>query len=150
MTQVMLIFSNSFMKRIAQKVFSFVTVLSIVSIFLTTSLVLAQTPPADPPPTPPANNSLIENPLKNGVNTLPALIELVLEEVVMPIGAVVIIFMIIYAGFRYVVAQGNEDKLKEAHVLFKNVMIGSAIILGATAIAQIITTTLSNITDAIQ
>ena len=101
------------------------------------------------PPSPPSNTSLIDNPLKGDEDTIPEVIALILREIVMPLGAVVIVFMIIYSGFNYVVAQGNEDKLKNAHTLFKNVLIGSAIILGATAIAELITRTLANITDAI-
>src|SRR5581483_10469249 len=60
----------------------------------------------------------IDNPLKcsdNSCNTLPSLLRTLLNNVVMPVAAVFVTVWIIYAGFSYVMAQGNEKKVSEAH-----------------------------------
>lgn len=57
-----------------------------------------------------------------------------------------IVFMIIYTGFKFVTAQGNTEKLKDARNMLMWTIIGGMIILGATIIAQVIRNTVDNIT----
>ncbi len=50
----------------------------------------------------------------------------------------VIVFFIIYAGFKYVMAQGNASQVEEATRALTYAVIGGVLILGAVAISQII------------
>lgn len=61
------------------------------------------------------------------------------------IGFIVGIFFIIYAGFLFVTAQGNEEKLKKAKNAFLWSVIGMAILLGAQIFANAIQETISNL-----
>ncbi|MBP9717494.1 MAG: hypothetical protein KBD44_02140 [Candidatus Pacebacteria bacterium] len=53
----------------------------------------------------------------------------------------VIIFFIIYAGFKYVTARGNPGTISEATKALTYAVIGAVIILGAVAISQMIKST---------
>lgn len=55
-------------------------------------------------------------------------------------------FFVIYAGFKYVMAQGNSAKLKDAHENFKWLVIGAALILGAWTLALLIKDTVNSVT----
>lgn len=82
------------------------------------------------------------NPLSSGIDTLPKFVTAVLENIVLPIGAIVVVFFIIYSGFLFVTAQGSEDKLKDAKKTFLYTVIGAAVLLGSVAIAAAIQGTL--------
>lgn len=87
----------------------------------------------------------IPNPL-NGINSLYDLVQAIINNIVVPIGSVVIVLMIIFAGFQFVTAQGNPTKIEEAKKTFFFAVIGAAILLGSWAIAQIIKTTVEQVT----
>lgn len=55
----------------------------------------------------------------------------------------IIIFFIIYAGFLYVTAQGNEEKTRQASSALMYAIIGGVIILGAHAIMAIVGNTVN-------
>ncbi len=82
------------------------------------------------------------NPIK--ANDLYAFISDVLTEVA-KLGAVVVVFFIIYSGFLFVTAQGNEEKLKTAKKALLYTLIGAAILLGASLIATVIKNTVSEL-----
>lgn len=87
-----------------------------------------------------------ENPLGiNGVKDISGLIQLILEKIVIPIGAVVSVLFIIYAGFLYVSARGNPDAVSKAHQALLNAVIGTLIILGSLAISAAIDGTIKQI-----
>ena len=65
----------------------------------------------------------------------------------MPIGSVIVVFFIIYAGFLFVTARGNEKKLETAKKTFVAVAIGTVILLGSWSIAAAIKGTLCQIAD---
>lgn len=54
---------------------------------------------------------------------------------VIRIGAIIVIFMLVYVGFKFVVAQGREEKLRDARQALQWTVIGALILLGAQAIA---------------
>jgi len=85
---------------------------------------------------------ILRNPLKD--TTLVGLVNTILSAVIQ-VGIVVVTFFIIYAGFKYVTARGNTSKLKEAHEGIKWTLIGSAIVLGAYVIRQIVTDTITSL-----
>jgi hypothetical protein len=94
---------------------------------------------------PPVINIKFPNPFKGG-DTLQKFIEVVINDVILPIGSVVVAIMIIYAGFMFVTARGNEAKLETARRNFLYVVIGTAVLLGAWVIAKAIGATINQIT----
>lgn len=101
----------------------------------------AQIGAGDPPKLP--------NPLENNVDSVSEFVEAVLTNIVLPIGAVVVVFFIIYSGYLFVTAGGNEDKISDAKNTFKWVVIGSAILLGSWAIAKAVQGTVCQIAPSI-
>ena len=74
------------------------------------------------------------------VGTLPDLIRILLEGV-LKIGIPIIALAVIYAGFLFVAARGNPEKLETAKQTLLYTLIGAAILLGSWAIAQLISET---------
>ena len=79
------------------------------------------------------------NPLGEGA-TPPGLSKAILEFVVR-IGAVVVVLMLVYVGFLFVTAQGNETKITAAKSGLLWTVVGALILLGAQAIALAIEAT---------
>lgn len=77
----------------------------------------------------------IENPIK--ADSFPEFIRNILE-IVVQIGAPIIVLGVIFSGFLFVRAQGNSDKLKIAKEAFLYTLIGAAIVLGAFVITEAI------------
>jgi hypothetical protein len=84
----------------------------------------------------------IDNPI--AAKDFTELLALVLK-VIVSIGLPIIVIAIIWVGFKYVLAQGNDKKISEAHAAFKWVMIGAAIVLGSQAIVSIIQNTVNKV-----
>jgi uncharacterized membrane protein (DUF373 family) len=49
-----------------------------------------------------------------------------------------IVFFIIYAGFMYVTARGNESTISKAHMALLYALIGGVLILGAKVLIEVI------------
>ena len=94
-----------------------------------------------------ANHITLPNPFGNNPanRTLSGFISRLLSEVVVPVGAVVVVIAIIYAGFLFVTAQGNEQKLEKAKKTFLFTVIGAAVLLGASVLADIIRVTINQL-----
>lgn len=107
--------------------------------------------PLEPGPSRDPNipDPVINNPLKGEVNNIYDLVQIILEKIVFPIGAVVAVMFIVYSGFKFVTAQGNPDKIKEARNTFMWSVIGTLILLGAWVIATIIQGTVNELTGAV-
>lgn len=90
-----------------------------------------------------SGDSSLRNPL--GDKTLTALLSDIFD-VITVFAVPLIVFMIIYAGFMYVTAQGNESKVSQAHKALTYAIIGGVIILTAEIILQVIQGTV----DALQ
>lgn len=73
------------------------------------------------------------NPLGAGTD-LPTLLNKILGFVVY-IGAIIVIFMLVYVGFLFVTARGNETKITEARKALLWTVVGALILLGAQAIS---------------
>lgn len=102
--------------------------------------VLAQTTPVNPggsnTPVNPGNDSLrLQNPLGNTdiIKFLQSLL-----DVIMIFAIPLIVFMIIYAGFNYVMAQGNPGKIKDANRALLYALIGGVLIIGANIILAVV------------
>jgi hypothetical protein len=120
--------------------------LLLLSLFIVPIFVMAQG--ADQTTPPPTTIKIgISNPFKCGVAegqecTLMDLITALLNNVVMPIAAVGVVIWIIWAGFSYVMAQGNPAKIKEAHQRLLWSLIGAGILLGAAGISAVVQKTI--------
>lgn len=87
-----------------------------------------------------------DNPLTLGEDaTISSFIAQIINNIIVPIGAVVSVVFIIYAGFLFVTARGSEDKLKSAKTALLNAVIGTLIILGAWTFAQVIEGTVNQL-----
>ena len=85
----------------------------------------------------------IENPIIYG--TIPCFIQGILK-IVVRVGIPVAVFFIVYAGFLFVTARGNEQQLEKAKHAITWALIGSAILLGAWILAVAVQGTLNQIT----
>lgn len=86
----------------------------------------------------------LENPIGSGDMSLQDLVVKLLA-VVAELGAVVCIFFIIYSGFLFIKAQGNEGELTKAKSIFMWSVIGTAVLLGASVIAELIQGTIMSV-----
>lgn len=87
----------------------------------------------------------LENPFSRG-NNLYDFLKAIVVDIMLPLGGVLVVIAIIYTGFLFVTAQGNEEKLKTAKKALTYTVIGSAILLGAWTIALVIENTIGAIT----
>lgn len=88
-------------------------------------------------PTPGATTVTIPNPLEGlGARNLLDFMRLVFDNVIIPIGGIVVALGIIWSGFLFVTAQGNASKLQTAQRAFFWSFIGGLILLGSWAIAK--------------
>lgn len=83
------------------------------------------------------------NPLK-GICSIQDFLVAILNFVVQ-LGTIALIVMLVYVGFLFVVAQGNEEKLKNAKSALMWTVIGGLILLGAQAIAMAIQATVGSL-----
>lgn len=86
----------------------------------------------------------LDNPLAN-IDSLEELL-VALLNIFIVLMIPVIVFFIIYAGFKYVVAQGNPSKIEEAHRTLLYAIIGGVLVLAAVAISEIIANTVNQFT----
>lgn len=85
------------------------------------------------------------NPLDPSFSTIPNFIAGALRVLVM-LALPILTLMIVYSGFLFVFARGNQEALSKAKVNLLYVLIGSTLILGAWVIASMISGTVSQLT----
>lgn len=85
----------------------------------------------------------IQNPL-SGISSISEFFKRIFDAAIM-IGIPICVFFIILSGFRFIAAQGNQEKLKTARDNFMYTIIGVAIFIGAWALSQLIAGTLKSI-----
>jgi len=73
------------------------------------------------------------NPLQGGTN-LQTFLQDILQFVVR-IGAIVVVFMLIFVGYKFVAAQGEPGAIADARRMLLWTVIGALVLLGAQAIA---------------
>lgn len=92
----------------------------------------------------PGDNS-IQNPLAcDNCDSIAGLLFAVAKEVA-KIGFYVVVIFIIYSGFLFVKARGNEKELEVAKKAFLYTVVGGAILLGATILATVIEGTVNEL-----
>lgn len=94
-------------------------------------------------PNPSVGSQGIVNPLNN-IDSLPALLTVVLKAIVQ-IGTIILTLALVYVGFLFVVAQGNEEKISNAKSALLWTVIGGLILLGASAIGEVIKATVGTL-----
>ena len=131
----------------------FTSLLSL-TLFFALGTVLAYAQGGTPPPggggTPPVTPIKIDNPFNcRGTSddkcTLFDLLKIVINEIIMPIGGVLAVLAFIYSGFLYVTAQGKETQVTKAHHALLYTAIGTAVLLGAWTIANVIQATINQL-----
>jgi len=85
----------------------------------------------------------IQNPIS--FCTFGAFIAAILD-IVVTIGIPIAAIFIIYAGFLFVTARGNEQQLEKAKSALIAAIIGTAVLLGASVLANAIDATIQGIT----
>lgn len=88
----------------------------------------------------------LNNPLGD-VKDIPALVAAILK-LVAQFGAIVCVFFIIYAGFLFVKAQGNDKELEHAKSVLLWSIVGTAVLLGASVVADVIRGTVEEVTGS--
>jgi len=99
-----------------------------------TPVVFAQTPCT-------SSSNAICNPLQAS-NLTTLLTDLV--NIAIPIGAVIAVIMYVYVGFKFIFAQGKQEKITEAWKWFAYVSIGTAVLISAKVIVTIMESTLTS------
>jgi hypothetical protein len=90
-----------------------------------------------------ADHVTIENPLEaENITQLFASI----IDVVLVFAIPIIVFFIIYAGFLYVTARGNESTIQKAHMALLYALIGGLLILGARVLIDVVKGTVEQVT----
>ena len=87
-------------------------------------------------------SATIDNPLS--ADTLFCFLKDVLD-VFLTVGIIIAVLFMVYAGFLFVTARGNETQLGTAKKAFLGAVIGTAIIMGVWVIAQAIVGTVNAI-----
>lgn len=83
---------------------------------------------------------VLVNPLRAG--SIPELLAIVLQGLVQ-IGSIILVLMLVWVGFKFVVAQGNEEEIRSARDALMWTVIGGLVLLGAQAIATLIQATVN-------
>ena len=114
----------------------------VVLLFVPAGALFAQSGQGNPPCT---GNNCFSNPLK--FESLADFLNALLNVIII-IGIPVVTLAIIFAGFLFITAQGNETKVSTAKNIFFWVVIGALLILGAKALAVAIEGTVKDLTEA--
>ncbi len=107
------------------------------SIFAALLLSAGSVAAADVVPVTTGTNFTLQSPLKN-IGGIDQLVKVIIDSIVMPLGMSVAVVFIIYSGFLYVKAQGKPEEIKKAHKALTWTIVGTAVLLGAWVIAQLI------------
>jgi uncharacterized BrkB/YihY/UPF0761 family membrane protein len=96
----------------------------------------------------PGEGHKIYNPLeRSGINDIPTLVSTIVDQVA-NVGYFVIVFFILYSGFLFVTARGDEAGLKKAKEVFLWTVIGAAVLLGAKVLSAVIKGTVNQLSVA--
>ena len=93
-----------------------------------------------------ASAQMLQNPLNSTFSTIPNFIAGALKVLVM-VALPIISLFIVYSGFLFVSARGNEGQLTAAKKNFFYVIVGAILILGAWVIATLIGGTITQLTN---
>ena len=86
----------------------------------------------------------LRNPIEGTAGSIDELIAVILGFVV-AVGTPIVVIMIIFSGFKFVAARGKPEEISKAKSSLIWVLVGAAIILGATVLKSVITGTVADI-----
>lgn len=72
-------------------------------------------------------------------------INVIVDRVVLPIGGIVAVLAFIWSGFMFVTAQGDEKKIGEARTALLYTAVGTAILLGARVLTEVLENTINSV-----
>ncbi len=81
-------------------------------------------------------------------NAAPTVVALNIVNAALSLLAAVCVGLLIYAGFLWIWARGNQDEVKRAKDIIQGTVIGLVIVLAALGITQFVFTTVGDITGA--
>lgn len=85
---------------------------------------------------------MLQNPLN--AETLQELLLLILRAVIQ-LGSIVLVLALVWTGFLFIQAQGQEEKLRDARGSLLWTVAGGLLLLGATAIAEVVKATVGQL-----
>lgn len=142
-----------------KKIFYFALSLLILLSF-GVAVVYAQSSGTNPSPLPGGNRPPItgSNPQKTALPnpfkictgeecSLFVLLETIVKDVLMPIGAVLAVLAFIAVGFSYITARGDASKITTAHKRLLYTAVGTALLLGAWALGKVIQNTVGKVIE---
>ena len=88
----------------------------------------------------------LPNPLKCGSGSCNSINDLLylIADIATYIGVILAVLALIWVGFKFIAAQGNPEKITEAKHYFFYIIVGIAILIGASAIVAILKSTLTS------
>lgn len=91
--------------------------------------------------------NFLQNPLAPGLDTFPEIFAAIMNNIVFPIAIPFLVIMFVYAGFSFVIAKrkGSTDGYETAKKRLMYTVIGAAIILSATLVANALAGTISDL-----
>ncbi|MEK7170073.1 MAG: hypothetical protein AAB767_02195 [Patescibacteria group bacterium] len=75
---------------------------------------------------------------------------LAIINVVIQYGAILVVFFIVFAGFKFVTAQGNSEKISEARKMLTWVVVGAFVLLGVYVIRAAVCGTIKQLGVTVQ
>ncbi|OHA46992.1 MAG: hypothetical protein A2541_01060 [Candidatus Taylorbacteria bacterium RIFOXYD2_FULL_36_9] len=90
-----------------------------------------------------SSGATIQNPLGDENTSVQDLLLRILNLVAV-VGGIVVVFMIIFSGFKMVMAKGNASEVTKAREMLTATVIGGAILLGADIIANVVVNTVNS------
>lgn len=123
------------MKSIILK--NIISILAILLLVIIPVLSQADVMPSGNPPNPDVGVIKIKNPFR-GADNIYELIYAIIDRLILPVGGVIAVLMIMWAGFLYVTARGNTSQIDTAHRALLYAAIGAAVLLGAKVISEVI------------
>src|SRR3989338_2167237 len=93
-----------------------------------------------------SNCTSLHNPLKSGTDNLFVLLKIIINDILLPIGAVLAVMAFIFVGFKYVMAQGKPAELEKAHKALLYTAVGTGVLLGSWMLATVVCKTIAQVT----
>ncbi len=87
----------------------------------------------------------LQNPLSVGSDICTVLIAIL--NIVVRIGSIIAVLLIIWCGYKFIEAQGNPTKLTSAKKAFMWTIVGTAVLLGSSVIANVVVNTVFSVTN---
>jgi hypothetical protein len=92
----------------------------------------------------PADAQGFKNPLKDGLDTVAGFTDAFLKAVVYILFPLAVVF-VVYSGFLFITAQGSSEGLGKAKKNFFWTIIGVGLLLGASALAVLVKSTVDSL-----